>query len=79
MMLFHILMSISDQELMLDKFFLTSSVDLITLCIFKSLTGYTVAPRLLHTPSREETRFLNLNHLSKEFLEQMIPHLKAPI
>ena len=39
----------------------------------------TVAPRLLHTPSREERRFLNFNHLSKEFLEQMIPHLKALI
>ena len=40
---------------------------------------HTVAPRLLHTPSREERRFLNFNHLSKEFLEQMIPHLKALI
>ena len=41
--------------------------------------GGTVAPRLLHTPSREKRRFLNFNHLSKEFLEQMIPHLKALI
>ena len=39
----------------------------------------TVTPRLLHTPSREERRFLNFNHLSKEFLDQMIPHLKALI
>ena len=39
----------------------------------------TVAPRLLHTPSREKRRFLNFNHLSKECLEQMIPHLKALI
>ena len=39
----------------------------------------TVAPRLLHTPSREERCFLYFNHLSKEFLEQMIPHLKALI
>ena len=29
--------------------------------------------------SREERRFLYFNHLSKEFLEQMIPHLKALI
>ena len=39
----------------------------------------TVAPRLLHTPSREKRRFLDFNHLTKEFLEQMIPHLKALI
>ena len=38
-----------------------------------------MAPRLLHTPSREERRFLNFNHLSKDFLEQMIPHLKPLI
>ena len=29
------------------------------------------------TLTQEERRFLYLNHLSKEFLEQMIPHLKA--
>ena len=29
--------------------------------------------------SREERPFLYFNHLSKEFLEQMIPHLKALI
>ena len=29
--------------------------------------------------SREERRFLYFNHLSKDFLEQMIPHLKALI
>ena len=28
---------------------------------------------------REERRFLYFNHLLKEFLEQMIPHLKALI
>ena len=39
----------------------------------------TVVPRLLHTPSREETHFLYSNHLCIEFLEQMIPHLKALI
>ena len=47
--------------------------------LYKSLFAGTVAPRLLHTPSREKRRFLNLNHLTKEFLEQMIPHLKALI
>ena len=31
------------------------------------------------TPVREERRFLYFNHLSKEFLEKMIPHLKALI
>ena len=30
-------------------------------------------------PRREERRFLYFNHLSTEFLEQMIPHLKALI
>ena len=40
---------------------------------------YTVGPKLLHAPSREERRFLDFNHLSIEFLEQMIPHLKALI
>ena len=37
----------------------------------------TVSEHQCHTPSREERRFLYFNHLSKEFLEQMIPHLKA--
>ena len=32
-----------------------------------------------YTPSKEKKRFLYFNHLSKEFLEQMIPHLKALI
>ena len=40
---------------------------------------YTAVTRKVHTPSREERRFLYFNHLSKEFLEQMIPHLKALI
>ena len=40
---------------------------------------HTVSEYQYHTPSREERRFLYFNHLSKEFLEQMIPHLKALI
>ena len=40
---------------------------------------YTVSEHQCHTPSREERRVLDFNHLSKEFLEQMIPHLKALI
>ena len=32
-----------------------------------------------YTPSKEKRRFLYFNHLSKEFLEEMIPHLKALI
>ena len=32
-----------------------------------------------YTPTKEKRRFLYFNHLSKEFLEQMIPHLKALI
>ena len=39
----------------------------------------TVSEHQSHTPSREERHFLYFNHLSKEFLEQMIPHLKALI
>ena len=39
----------------------------------------TVSEHQSHTPSREKRRFLYFNHLSKEFLEQMIPHLKALI
>ena len=38
---------------------------------------YTVSEHQYDTSSREEKRFLYFNHLSKEFLEQMIPHLKA--
>ena len=40
---------------------------------------YTVSEYQYHTPSREERRLLYFNHLSKEFLEQMISHLKALI
>ena len=39
----------------------------------------TVSEHQYDTPSREERCFLYFNHLSKEFLEQMIPHLKALI
>ena len=42
-------------------------------------TTSTVSEYQYHTPSREERRFLYFNHLSKVFLEQMIPHLKALI
>ena len=38
----------------------------------KANNTITVAPRLLHTLSRVERRFLNFNHLTKEFLEQMM-------
>ena len=38
---------------------------------------HTVAKYQCHTPSGEERRFLYFDHLFKEFLEQMIPHLKA--
>ena len=40
---------------------------------------HTAVTRKVHTPSREERRFLYFNHLSKEILEQMIPRLKALI
>ena len=40
---------------------------------------YTVSEHQSHTPSREKRHFLYFNHLSKEFLVQMIPHLKALI
>ena len=40
---------------------------------------HTVSEHQSHTPSREKRHFLYFNHLSKEFLEQMIPHLKALI
>ena len=39
----------------------------------------TVSEHQSHTPSREKRHFLHFNHLSKEFLVQMIPHLKALI
>ena len=39
----------------------------------------TVSKHQYHTPSREERRFFYFNHLSKEFLEHLIPHLKALI
>ena len=39
----------------------------------------TVSEHQYHTPSKEKRRFLYFSHLSKAFLEQMIPHLKAPI
>ena len=45
----------------------------------KTFLPRTVSEHQCHTPSREERRFLYFNHLSKEFLEQMIPHLKALI
>ena len=45
----------------------------------KSIMQGTVSEYQYHTPSREERSFLYFNHLSKEFLEQMIPHLKALI
>ena len=44
---------------------------------FQSMFIYTVVALNKYTLSREERRFLNFNHLTKEFLEQMIPHLKA--
>ena len=40
---------------------------------------HTAVTRKVHTPSREETRFLYFNHFSKEFLKKMLPHLKALI
>ena len=43
------------------------------------LSEFTVACRKTGLFGREERRFLYFNHLSKEFLEQMIPHLKALI
>ena len=40
---------------------------------------FTVESKSNRPPCREERRFLYFNHLSTEFLEQMIPHLKALI
>ena len=42
----------------------------------EQVAQYTAVTRKVHTPSQEERRFLYFNHLSKEFMEQMIPHLK---
>ena len=39
----------------------------------------TIKSKTNHPPRRDERRFLYFNHLFKEFLEQMIPHLKALI
>ena len=39
----------------------------------------TVSEHQYHIPSKEKRRFLYFNHLAKEFLKQMIPHLKALI
>ena len=47
--------------------------------LFSFMKVHTVSEYQYHTPSREERHFLYFNHLSKEFLEQMIPHLKALI
>ena len=41
------------------------------------LSHYTVMLSQCYTPTKEKRRFPYFNHLSKEFLEQMIPHLKA--
>ena len=48
-------------------------------CVSIRMYVYTVSENQCHTPSREERRFLYFNHLSKEILEQMLPHLKALI
>ena len=40
---------------------------------------YTVPTTPVLTKHSKERRFLYFNHLSKEFLEQMIPQLKALI
>ena len=62
------------------SFFGVMGVSRVEIKYHKSvIVPFTVAPRLLHTPSREERCFLNFKHLSKEFLEQIIPHLKALI
>ena len=44
-----------------------------------NFSEHTVSEHQSHTPSREKRHFLYFNHLSKEFLVQMIPHLKALI
>ena len=52
----------------------------VMLAILKESYGIcTVMLSQCYTPSKERRRFLYFNHLSKEFLEQMIPHLKALI
>ena len=40
---------------------------------------YTVSEHQYDTPSGEERRFLYFNHLSKEFLEQMIPRVLVKV
>ena len=40
---------------------------------------YSAFQKKIHFSSKEKRCFLYFNHLSKEFLEQMIPHLKALI
>ena len=47
--------------------------------LFSFMKAHAVSEYQYHTPSREERHFLYFNHLSKAFLEQMIPHLKALI
>ena len=41
--------------------------------------GNTIEGKTNRPPRREERCFLYFNHLSKEFLEQMVPHFKALI
>ena len=50
----------------------------VTHLVLKS-NKHTVMLSQCYTPSKEKRRFLYFNHLSKEFLELMIPHLKALI
>ena len=54
----------------------------IFLHIFSILFGnilHTVMLSQYYTPSKEKRRFLYFTHLSKKFLDVMIPHLKALI
>ena len=51
----------------------------ILMCCQGATLAHTVSERQCHTPIKEKRRFLYFNHLSKEFLEQMTPHLKALI
>ena len=65
----------------LSKRCIVESLLLRTVYVYPSLFFIvnTVSEHQSHTPGREERHFLYFNHLSKEFLEQMIPHLKALI
>ena len=54
-------------------------VDLKQIRHIKKAGKGTVESKTNRPPRREERRFLYFNHLSTEFLEQMIPHLKALI